>query len=423
MNDFEKKIKYIFFSKLLLILISSILIFFSFRSQVFFLKENTSIITYIVFQLILLLWLISNHIFFSTFSIIIIFNFFITPIFFNLTFDTPSRYPNNTSNIFWEEDITRGYSGDNHIITTDERGYRVNKKINYEIKNTNTFRVFAIGASTTEEEGLGDKYIWSNNLIELIKNQKKNDFDNFEMINFGVGGLRIIHHYLTLKRNINLNPDVIIFLLGVNDWNHHIVHSKIEYQFPYLEVKYNYELSMLNKISSKIKRIVLKPFTNNIEKSTNSSKTQSENPYLELIISQSEIKKNSKSTVSINIVKVSEEYKYWLDQITKICKKHKKNCIFVDQPSLYSVVNLKNKNLNIWMNPPFTNYNVSFENMINIKNVYNSYLEKYSKENNINFCKISDKIKPTTEFFIDDVHFTPKGSKSVAINLFNCIKN
>ena len=61
--------------------------------------------------------------------------------------------------------------------------------------------------------------------------------------------------------------------------------------------------------------------------------------------------------------------------------------------------------------------------MIRIKNVYNIFLEGFSLQNNIKFCKLSDKIKPLRENFIDDVHFTQKGSIEVANNLYDCIKN
>ena len=41
----------------------------------------------------------------------------------------------------------------------------------------------------------------------------------------------------------------------------------------------------------------------------------------------------------------------------------------------------------------------------------------------IKFCKLSDKLKPVRENFIDDVHFTQKGSVEVANSLYDCIKN
>ena len=141
----------------------------------------------------------------------------------------------------------------------------------------------------------------------------------------------------------------------------------------------------------------------------------SKNPYLNLILNQYQIKQSIDKTIESNINNVSEEYKIWLNKIVQVCKKNSIQCIFVDQPSIYDPSNLKNDKLLIWMNPPFVDYKIDFKDMIRIKNVYNIFLEGFSLQNNIKFCKISDKIKPMRENFIDDVHFTQKGSIAVAI--------
>ncbi len=74
------------------------------------------------------------------------------------------------------------------------------------------------------------------------------------------------------------------------------------------------------------------------------------------------------------------------------------------------------------MNPPYKDYKISYEDMVKTKNIYNLFLEKKIKEKNLKFCKLSDKIIPNEVFFVDDVHFTPNGSKVVAKNFFECIK-
>ena len=63
------------------------------------------------------------------------------------------------------------------------------------------------------------------------------------MINVGLAGLRSVHHYLTLKRNLNLKPNIVIFLLGVNDWNNHILHAEFNYFWPNIEINYNFQLN------------------------------------------------------------------------------------------------------------------------------------------------------------------------------------
>jgi lysophospholipase L1-like esterase len=75
------------------------------------------------------------------------------------------------------------------------------------------------------------------------------------------------------------------------------------------------------------------------------------------------------------------------------------------------------------MNPPYKDYKISFKEMVETKDIYNLFLEKKIKEKNLKFCKLSDKIVSNEIFFVDDVHFTPKGSKAVAKNFFKCIKS
>ena len=79
-------------------------------------------------------------------------------------------------------------------------------------------------------------------------------------------------------------------------------------------------------------------------------------------------------------------------------------------------------NENLWMNPPFKNYKISPADMIKIVDLYNSYLKSNANNNNVKFCEISKKISANKNFFLDDVHFTPRGSLNVAKELYDCIK-
>ena len=61
--------------------------------------------------------------------------------------------------------------------------------------------------------------------------------------------------------------------------------------------------------------------------------------------------------------------------------------------------------------------------MFLIKRSNASLSERYFVKNQSNFLFVFlDKIVSNEVFFVDDVHFTPNGSKAVAKNLFKCIK-
>ena len=43
-----------------------------------------------------------------------------------------------------------------------------------------------------------------------------------EVINAGITATRVKHHLVTLKKILPYSPDLIIFLIGINDWDRHI---------------------------------------------------------------------------------------------------------------------------------------------------------------------------------------------------------
>ena len=60
-----------------------------------------------------------------------------------------------------------------------------------------------------------------------------------------MAGLRAEHHYFMLKRINEYKPDLVILLMGINDWNYHIVNSDKEYLIPIYEIKFNFKKSIL----------------------------------------------------------------------------------------------------------------------------------------------------------------------------------
>ena len=236
---FEKKF---FYTKIIFILTLSYFLYLSFRQVLFFSESNLFFfIIFFLFQIIFIFIIFKkNYLFFNLFFLIFL-NIIFTPVFFHYSFDVPYRYPNTKEVLEYDENYHHGLFKGVHTISRDERGNRVNKSINYKNKNNKTFRILAIGASTTEQEGLGDNYIWSNKLVRKLKENKIGNYDNYEIINFGIGGVRAIHNYFTIERNLNLEPDLVIFLLCINDWNNHIVNREINYIFPYIETYFNFE--------------------------------------------------------------------------------------------------------------------------------------------------------------------------------------
>ncbi len=109
--------------------------------------------------------------------------------------------------------------------TTDEKGFRVTRKINYENKPDNTLRIFTIGASTVEGMLLGDHVNWPPLLQEKLNSSLTPK--QVEVINTGKSATSARNHLATLIQIIKYEPDIVVFLMGGNDWHNHIKESQV----------------------------------------------------------------------------------------------------------------------------------------------------------------------------------------------------
>ena len=164
-----KKDKF-FYIRFLSSLLLSVAVLLSFRYTLLYTKNLSILIIFFIFQFII--WSVFflqskkvNIIFVNLFFVIFL-NLISTPQFYKITFDIPVRNANNKQIIEYKRDFFKGIFSGTHIINTDEKGYRTNKKINYKKKPDNSLRVITIGASTTEEYNTDDKKTWSNLLVE-----------------------------------------------------------------------------------------------------------------------------------------------------------------------------------------------------------------------------------------------------------------
>jgi len=420
-----KKDKF-FYIRLLSSLLLSVAVLLSFRYTLLYTKNLSILIIFLIFQFII--WSVFflqskkvNIIFVNLFFVIFL-NLISTPQFYKITFDIPVRNANNKQIIEYKRDFFKGIFSGTHIINTDEKGYRTNKKINYKKKPDNSLRVITIGASTTEEYNTDDKKTWSNLLVEdLSKYTEK----NIDLINMGMSGLRSKHHYVSLLRAKKYQPDVVVFLLGFNDWSHHILNREKSYLIPFYEIKYDFEKSFLHKIYKKVHRQISKLFIK--KKTTEKIKKLSSNLTTEETI-ESFLLPKSNSLEKRKIKKifepqnVSDEYNFWISHIVKECKKKQFTCFFIDQPTGYKKNVSEKLKKRFWMTPFYQDYTLSLDNLIEISSLYNNWLRQYIINNNLNFCSLSEKLEANTDNFFDDAHFAENGSEKVAKVLSECIK-
>ncbi len=300
-------------------------------------------------------------------------------------------------------DVMPGFKGIN-TFSTDSLGFRSNLKINYS--EADSYRIFAIGASTTEEAFLDDKETWT---ALLEGNLQKNNNGIIEVINTGVSGLRAKHNFSTLEFVKSLNPDLLIFLLGVNDWNHQIkFQEQEEVKDDHLDIR-NSLLYIgargwkffLNQVYKKDDKKVREEFGDYYSSQNNSL--------------ERDIKK------SLKIMSVSDDYSYWMNLITEQCKIGIFECMFITQPTAYNSdieIDLKER---LWMTPPNEEYTLTLESMINVSQIYNDWLISLTNNEGIYLCDVASELPPTTEIFYDDVHFNELGAPVVAQLVTDCI--
>ncbi len=315
--------------------------------------------------------------------------------------------PNLAEKVNVKEGVLSNIQGIQNI-KTDEKGFRVTKKINYENKPNNNYRIFAIGGSTTEQIYIDQNLSWTHLLQEKL-GQKYQDL-NFEVINTGVSGLRANNHIATFKEIIKYNPDMAIFLIGINDWNYDI---QYQHKSGYKKFKDNLP-DFMTKISYDK---TLRKFIKTIKKKKQSNNDRELN---EIYFAYGSLNKNDKK--SYRPKDVLSSYREELNEIDSICKKNKINCVFLTQPNGYKKLASKQYRDLFWMTPPGEEYTLKFEDMSYISNLYNKYMINFVKKTRNQICDLNSKIPASLDYMYDDCHFNVKGAKEVSELLFDCIE-
>jgi len=312
-------------------------------------------------------------------------------------------------------DIKSGIPGINglQLITTDAKGFRTTKKINYA--SDKSYRIFAIGGSTTEQIYLDDKKTWTHLLQERLSSTTGLDV---EVINTGVSGLRALHHLATLENIANLHPDMAIFLVGINDWDRYIENS-----FSPESEKSEFEMFRERLIfrESLMGSAILQAF--NILKHA----MEKERPLIKE--ENGEYYTKQRGSLSRKIVhvfhpeKVQKSYEKYLEEISTTCHANKIRCLFVTQPSGYQAGASEEYKNGFWMTPPNQSYTLDFQSMVTIAKLYNNYLVDYARSHNHDICDAAPELAPSYDAFYDDCHFNTEGARKLSEVIAKCAEN
>ena len=327
---------------------------------------------------------------------------------------------------------------------TDQKGYRVTKTIDYESKPIKNFRIFTIGASTTAGfPALGNRNNWPHLLQEKL-NQALSHLD-VEVINAGMSATTINHQLATFKKVLSYSPDMVIFLIGINDWNHHIKlfqdnrgwlnkfiqYDDLEERVVLAAVDAQYNIALWNfrdsirfdhtVLAELIKRFKSKVRSNKPKETDCGSNAMNcgvhDGSYL--AGQMGALNRGDKRTFRPQTV--FPYYTHYLEKIGSICKSNEVDCLFMTQPTAYHLEAEKEIRDRLWMVPPNRDYALDFGSMVHIAKLYNKRLIGFAKENKFSYCDLASQITPSVDNFVDDCHFNLLGAKNVADFVSSCI--
>lgn len=311
-------------------------------------------------------------------------------------------------------DVMPGFEGIQHI-TTDHKGFRVTNSVDYENKPQNAYRVFAVGASTTAQDYLGDEKTWTHHLQQKLQGDHPDK--QVEVINTGLSGLRAEQNVSTLKNILPYQPDMVVFLLGINDWNRHIRHELTEglARKKYFE-QFQPEKSLIGTSIQTLRAKV---------RAAKAAKKPAPRKEIKEVDGNDYAKQNRsferRDLKAFEATSVSENYDEALTQLMEICQASDFKCVFLTQPTGYQAGAEQDIVDRFWMTPPQEPYTIGMTGMQKISQVYNRYMIEKSKDFGQASCDIAKDMPATTDYMYDDCHYNEKGARHVADLVYRCI--
>jgi lysophospholipase L1-like esterase len=295
------------------------------------------------------------------------------------------------------------------VFTTDGRGFRVTRTIAYDQKTAKTLRILAIGGSTTEQSLLDDRKTWTHLLQEALQEHFPDRY--VEVINAGSSGTRAEHHLATLRATTAIRSDVVLFLMGVNDWNKHIREHFGSNDYSRKQVLL-WQARLENTIlGGGIRRM----FDVGYQTAGRSSVIGMDR----MSGQTASINRTDRRTVVLGAV--APDYSRVVRGIIEECHRQRAFCVFLSQPHAYGEGASEELKRRFWMTPPFEKYTLDFESLATIAATYNSFLLGLAREHGLGACDTAARMSTRLDGFYDDCHLNEAGARAFAEGLAECL--
>lgn len=347
-----------------------------------------------------------------TLTLLVVGNLLLTPILRPFIDDVPLTLPPNLSlELHLSPEPFPGIEPV-QLVSTDGRGYRSSRPIDYDRKPPGVVRILALGGSTTEDLSLDDRKTWTSLLAARLATATGREV---EVVNAGLAGVRAEHNLRTLVDSEAIAPDVAVFMLGINDWNHSIVVANRP-GLARLVAPFSFFDSLLYRGLVRLRFLMVHTI---IQRPPATGRTVEEDVGAYFVGQQDSL--NRRRHVDWRADRVDAGYAAAVGGIMAECSRRRLPCVFIDQPTAYEPGIAPDLERRLWMTPPFQDYTLSLDATRQTARLYNAWLAQTAKANGVRFCAVAGRVPPTTEFFFDDCHFNERGAQRVAELVADCL--
>lgn len=325
------------------------------------------------------------------------------------TNDYVTLLPNMRSTVDIRTDDIPGMPRGLRQVTTDARGFRVAPPVDYKAKRG--LRIIAIGGSTTEDILLDDRATWTH----LLQASLEADGVEAEVINTGVSGLRAVNHLATLRAVAALNPDIILLLVGGNDWNRQVTAAfETESPGPPRPVLRDTPFGRL------LGGAVVRPLRSWLLGTTSSDFALVIQDEADL--NQDRVKSAERTVrMAFDAEGPDSTYRRDLDALSAECRPMAVPCMLITQPHAYSPDAPAELVARFWMTPPFAEYTVDVSAMARLASLYNAHLLAVARRDGLPSCDLAAAMPPEPRYFYDDMHYTDEGARLAAGVIRRCL--
>lgn len=296
-------------------------------------------------------------------------------------------------------------------ITTDAKGFRVQPEVDYAKKTVT--RIIAVGGSTTEDIMLGDDSTWTHLLQESLKARNH----PAEVINTGVSGLRAKNHLASIRRVAALQPDLLLILVGGNDWNKHIRDAHEPSRDAYRPPQFHH--SPLGGILSSLVVTPLRRLV--VGQSSWDQHLVIERP--DGFNGDKPQQSRQRSTRHVfRPTAVADSYRREMDEISRTCRERALRCVFLTQPHAYAETTPDDLRRLLWMTPPYATYTLDLGSMMHVAALYNTFLAELARRDGHALCDVAAGMEASSRLFYDDMHYTDEGARRMADLVLPCVE-